>query len=89
MSVIRHFKVVGGIDSGEKPPPNQSCIDVLEEALEMAKTGFLQNIFVAALTHGKMAVSGWSDVDSAFMMLGIIEQGKTDYQFIEIDQHRE
>ena len=85
MKPARHFRVVGGKDGGT--PPNQSCIDHLEEALDLAKRGVLQSVILAGLTDKNVGVTGWSECDSIFTMLGILTQCKTDYQNRELEQY--
>ena len=86
--VERHFKVVGGKDTGDQIPPNPSTVEVLERALELAKKGTIQEVVVCAITYDKGKVSGWSDTDSVFTMLGALIQTTTDYQNREIVQQR-
>lgn len=80
MTIERHFKVVGGVDSGESIPPNQTCIDCLEEVLAMAKSGRLQEVHVTGMTSDNIMVSGFSEVRSVFGMIGALYQSLTDYQ---------
>ncbi len=86
--VERHFKVVGGKDTGDKIPPNPSTVEVLEHALEFAKKGIIQEVVICAITNDKGKVSGWSDTDSVFTMLGALMQTTTDYQMREIVQQK-
>lgn len=84
--VERHFKVVGGID--QPPPPNEVCVQHLEEALELAKAGVLQSVMVIGMSHSNVMINGWSDWPSIFTALGALVQTQTDYQNREIAQHR-
>lgn len=63
--------------------PQESCINLLERVLEMAKQGEIVSVFVAAQTHDG-GVTGWAHPDTArddnrHAMLGTIELGKHDY----------
>ena len=88
MKTARHFKVVGGLDSGESGPPNQSCIDCLEEALDLAKKGRLQEVSLTGLTIDNIMVNGYSEVQSVFRMVGAMYQSLTDYQNRVISQYK-
>lgn len=83
------FNVVGGQDVGDQPPPippNQSCLDVLNEALELAKSGRLQTVFMVGLTSERIMVNAWSETDSVFEMIGAVEQSKLDFQNRRLEQ---
>ena len=86
MKPARHFKVVGGKDVGGTPP-NQSVIEVLEEALEIARRGVLQSVVLVGLTDKRIMVNGWSETDSVFTLLGALTRTVTDYQDCETDKH--
>ena len=88
MKPARHFKVVGGKDVGDRAPPNQSVIDFLEEALEIARGGVIQSIAMIGITNEGTMVNGWSETDSAFAMLGAMTQTTTDYQNRELEQYQ-
>lgn len=88
MKPTRHFKVVGGKDTGNRPPPSQDVIDHLEEALVLAKSGVLQSIVLVGITDKKVMINGWSETDSVFTMLGALTQTVTDYQNRELEQYK-
>ena len=87
MKPTRHFKVVGGKDAAGGPP-NQEVIDHLEECLEMARAGVMQEILIIGMTDKKVMVNGWSKWPSVFGALGALYQTITDYQRREIVQYR-
>lgn len=80
------FRVVGGKDSGDKTPPNQSCVECLEKALSMAKDGSLQEVVLVGFTDDKFMVNGWSESKSVFSMLGALTQTVHDFRQREILQ---
>jgi hypothetical protein len=86
--VERHFKVVGGKDVGNQPEPSPTAVMILEEALELAKRGEIQEIMLIGMTYDGVAVHGYSDVKSVYTMLGALTQATTDYQNTEILQRR-
>lgn len=87
MTVERHFKVVGGKDLGQSSPPNQSVIDMLEEAMRLAKNGTLQELHLCGITDDHVAVQGYSSTGSVYTMLGALVQATTDFQNREIMQY--
>ncbi len=86
--VERHFKVVGGKDTGNHPDPSPTAIMILEEALDLARKGELQEVMLIGITDDNVAVHGYSETKSVYTMLGALTQGVTDYQNREIHQYR-
>lgn len=83
MKIVRKFNVVGGTDGNV---PSQSVIDTLEEALDLARRGTLQEVVVTGMTADAVMINGWSEVKSVMRMLGSLYQTMTDYQVKEVSQ---
>ena len=54
-------------------------IERLEEALEMAKNGEIENIFIVATTTDNCVVRAWANGLSPFVMVGQIEHAKQEF----------
>ena len=71
--------------------PNRQLIDLLEKHLQMARKGDLQAVFlVGGMTDGDVS-SAWSlphENPRVITLLGGIENGKMDYQRLEIEKRR-
>lgn len=64
----------------EEKVSGDCVIERLEEALEMARDGKLENVFIVATTTDKCVVRAWANHLSPFAMIGQIEDAK--YEFM-------
>lgn len=71
-----------------KAPPVKDVVELLETALEQAKTGEIQAIFLIGISATENMLSAWADRPdgNAYLMIGAISYGLYEYQKTTIQE---